>query len=270
MKIFYQWKVWAYSHKVWIDIWKFYNIDKKNIIWAFSFKNMFENILEQDAIWIVPIENSYAWSVHENFYHMNSNRFKILGEYFLPVRHSLLSYWNSKKKIKKVYSHYQALMQCERYLSENNIQAIAYQDTAWSAQFVANSKDENIWWIASEFAWEVYNLNILERNINDELDNTTRFLIVTPEHVKLANYSKNWKISILFKTKDTPAALYKCLWAFATRDINLSKIESLPAKTWKFKYMFWIDFQEPSSDCLESLLTELWFFAIDIKILWKY
>lgn len=270
MKIFYQWKAWAYSHKVWMLMSEFYNIDEKNVIWCFSFKNMFEQIIEQQGILIVPIENSYAWSVHENFYHINNYNTKIIWEYFLPVRHCLLSCWKSKDNIKKVYSHYQALMQCEKYLTKHNMEAISYQDTAWSAEFISNAKDETLWWIASEFAGEIYGLNILERNINDELDNTTRFFIVVPESVNLKPYSHNWKISIVFNTKHTPAALYKCLWAFATRDINLSKIESLPSKTWKFKYMFWIDFQKPNDDILSSLINELWFFAMDIKILWKY
>lgn len=267
MKIFYQWIPWAYSHKVWIDIWKHYWI--KDIIWQFSFKDMFASVVKENWIWIVPIENSYAGSVHENFYNISSYDVKIIWEYYLPVRHCLLSTSEDKKTLKKAYSHYQALMQCENYLKKNNIEPVIFQDTASSAKYVKEQNDESVASIASSLAAEIYNLNILDKDINDDFDNTTRFLIVIPKDVKIENYSHNNKMSILFKVKDMPAVLYKCLGAFATRDVNLSKIESLPSKEWNFEYMFWIDF-EYSNKNVEWVIDELKFYAKDIRILWKY
>ncbi len=267
MKIFYQWIEWAYSHKVWTIIWQYYNI--KDIIWEFSFKDMFDSIVKKKWIWIVPIENSYAWSVHENFYHINSYDVKIIWEYYLPVKHCLLSTSNDKNTIKKAYSHYQALMQCESYLFKNNIEPIVFQDTALSAKYIKEKKDKSLSSIASSFAWKIYWLNVIEENINDKLDNTTRFLIVAPKDTLIKNYTNDNKVSMVFKVKNMPAVLYKCLWAFATRNINLTKIESLPAKEWKFKYMFWIDFNHSNKN-INYIIKELSFFAKDIRILWKY
>lgn len=267
MKIFYQWIKWAYSHKVWINVWRYYNI--QDIVWKFSFKDVFDALIEEKGIWIVPIENSYAWSVHENFYHIGSYNVKIIWEYYLPVRHCLLSTSKDKNTIKKAYSHYQALMQCEDYLLKNGIEPVIFQDTAGSAKYIKKQKDDSLAAIASSFAWSIYWLNVLEENINDKLDNTTRFLIVTSKDINLKNYTNNNKISIIFKVKNIPAVLYKCLWAFATRNINLTKIESLPAREWKFKYMFWLDFNHSNKN-IDSLLKELSFFAKDIRILWRY
>ena len=81
---------------------------------------------------------------------------------------------------------------------------------------------------------------------------------------------KHEKVSLLFKVKDIPAVLYKCLGAFATRDINLTKIESLPTQEKRFEYMFWIDFENPGEEKLEWALKELWCFAKHVKILGKY
>lgn len=267
MKVFYQWMKWAYSHKVWIDIWKHYVVN--DIIWVFSFKDVFDYVVKERWIWIIPIENSYAWSIHENFYHISSYNVKIIGEYYLPVRHCLLWLWKDKKQIKKAYSHYQALMQCENYLLKNNIKPIIFQDTAGSSKYVKEQNDESLASIASSFASEIYGLNILEDNINDDLNNTTRFLIVVETNMDIENYTNNNKMSILFKVKDMPAILYKCLGAFATRDINLSKIESLPSKEGQFEYMFWIDFEYKKKD-LDNVLKELSFFSKKIRILWKY
>ena len=269
MKIFYQWIPWAYSHKVWLEVWKFYGIKEKDIVWKFSFKDMFDAIIKENWIWIVPIENSYAWSVHENFYHISSYDVKIIWEYYLPVKHCLLWITKDKKKIKKAYSHYQALMQCENYLLKNNIDHIIFQDTASSAKYIKEKNDESLGSIASSFAAKIYGLNILEENINDQLDNTTRFLIVVPKDLKIKNYTNKWKMSIMFKLKDMPAVLYKCLGAFATRNINLTKIESLPAKDGQFNYMFWLDIDYANKD-VEDAINELDFFAKEIRILWKY
>jgi len=270
MKIFYQWSEWAYSHIVWKDIAKYYNIKDINIIWVFSFKDMFNNI-KKENIAIVPIENSYAGSVYENFNILSKWNFKIIWEYYLNISHCLLSTSNNIRSIKDVYSHYQALMQCEKYIKDKNFNAVIYWDTAWSAKYLAQKNDNTLWCIASSLAGKIYWLNILEKNINDQKWNTTRFLIVVDKNMKINNYSNNWKISILFKVKNISAALYKCLWAFATQNINLTKIESISTQQKQFEYMFWLDFEKPTLKWqLDSILDELAFFARDIKILGSY
>lgn len=187
----------------------------------------------------------------------------------MPVRHCLLWTSQDKKNIKKAYSHYQALMQCEDYLSKKNIEPVIFEDTAAAAKYIKEQNNDSLASIASSFAGEIYGLHIIEENINDELNNTTRFLIITKKDVKLKKYTNDNKMTILFKVKDIPSVLYKCLGAFATRDINLSKIESLPSKEWQFEYMFWVDFNYTNKD-IDSTINELSCFGKDIRILWKY
>jgi len=271
MEIYYQWYKWAYSHQVWLKVAKKYNINEENIIWLFSFKDMFDKVVKNNGIWIVPIENSYAGSVYENFKNLVNYNVKIIWEYYLEISHCLLSTSKDKKTIKKAYSHYQALMQCEKYLKKNNIEGIAFWDTAGSAKYVKEQNNNEIASISSELAAKIYWLNILEKWINDQKNNTTRFFIISRKDNNIENFSKDKKYSIVFKTKDIPAVLYKCLWAFATNNINLTKIESIPTKEKQFEYMFWLDFEDiKDKNKIDNALNELWFFAKDIKILWNY
>ena len=270
MKIFYQWEPWAYSNIVSLKVAKKYWIDKKDIYWCFSFKDMFEEWIKNNSIMIVPIENSYAGSVHENFYHLSNYPVKIIWEYYLEINHCLVWLTKDVSKIKEAYSHYQALMQCENYLKNKNIEPKVYWDTAWSAKYIAETQDESKAAITSDLAAQIYNLEVIDKNINDQKWNTTRFFIVIPKKLELWNFSYNKKISILFKVKDMPSVLYKCLWAFATRNINLTKIESLPTKEWQFEYMFWLDFEKPNEKELNWALDELKYFSKQVNILWEY
>lgn len=275
MKIYYQWFPWAYSNEVSIKISSKLKIDKKNVIWVANFKSVFDKINLWN-LWVLPIENSYAWSVHENFYHIISWDYEIIWEIFLDIDHYLLANTNDIKDIKYVYSHPQALAQCQNYLEKYWIKTIEYTDTAWAAKFVKENWNKEIASISSKLCSSIYGLNILDKHIQDQTWNTTRFFVIVSKEFYKNNkeklkLKKNWKISVVFKTKDTPSALYKCLWAFATRFINLSKIESLPAKQNRFEYIFWIDFQKNVSDeIIADALEELKFFSKDLVILWDY
>jgi len=275
MKIYYQWFPWAYSDKASIEIASELNIDKKNIFWLDTFKNVFDEINNWN-IGVLPIENSYAWSIHENFYHTISWKYVIIWELYLDVNHCLLANTEDKNDIKYVYSHPQALSQCQNYLEKNWFIPVIYDDTAWAAKFVQESARKDIASISSSLCSSIYSLNILDENIKDQAWNTTRFFIIVlrdifEENKEKLSLKKNWKMSITFKTKDIPAALYKCLWAFATRFINLTKIESLPAKQSRFEYVFWIDFEKNVSDkIINDALDELRFFSNDLVILGEY
>ena len=271
MKIFYQGEPGAYSHQVGLEIAKFFNFSEEDVVGLFSFKDVFETIVNDDGIGIIPIENSYAGSVHENFFHLSKYPVKIIGEYYLSINHCLCSVGKDIAKVKKAYSHYQALMQCENFLKKHNIQPVVWADTAGSAKYVKEQNDPTIAAISSTLAAKIYGLNILKENINDQPGNTTRFFIVVKEGSKLCCPLDFKKVSLLFKVKDMPAVLYKCLGAFATRNINLTKIESLPTQEKRFEYMFWIDFEKPDNEeLLDGALKELFCFAKQIKILGKY
>ncbi len=269
MKIYYQWHEWAYSHITALKVQNKYNL--KDIKWLFSFKDMFDEVIKNNGIWIVPIENSYAGSVHENFYNLVNYDVKIIWEHYLEIEHCLVSTSNDVKTIKYAYSHYQALMQCENYLKTHNIEAKVFGDTAWAAKHVKEKNNPEYAGISSELAWKIYWLNILEKWINDQKWNNTRFFIIVKKETDLEAFSNHNKMSMVFKVKDMPAVLYKCLGAFATRNINLTRIESLPTKEKQFEYMFWIDLEKPENEnTLKWALNELSFFAKEIKILWEY
>lgn len=275
MKIYYQWFHWAYSDKASIEIASELKIEKNNILWLSTFKDVFDKINDWD-IWVLPIENSYAWSIYENFYHIMSWNYMIIWELNLDIDHCLLANTKDKKDIKYVYSHPQALAQCQNYIEKNWFTPVIYSDTAWAAKFVQESNKKDVASISSSLCSSIYSLNILDKDIKDQVGNTTRFFVIVLKDVFEKNkeklsLKKNGKISVTFKTKDIPAALYKCLWAFATRFINLTKIESLPARQNRFEYIFWIDFQSNlDENIINDALEELKFFSKDLVILGEY
>lgn len=275
MQIYYQWYPWAYWNKASLQVAKHLNIQTPHIFWVETFKEVFDKI-QQWNIWVLPIENSYAWSIHENFYHMIAGKYIIIWEIFLDINHYLLWKTNDISKIKKAYSHPQALMQCQNYLKKYNIEPVVASDTAGAAKFISEQNDETLASISSDLCSELYHLEMIDKNIQDQTGNTTRFFVVVQKEIfeKQKAYfhlPKTWKISIQFKTKDTPSALYKCLWAFATRHINLTKIESLPARENRFEYIFWIDLEKSGEEkVIFDAFEELQFFCKDFKILWEY
>lgn len=272
MKIYYQWVPGAYSNITALNFAQKINVNENDIYWLLTFKDVFEEIVKWN-LWVIPIENSYAWSVHENFFHLSHYNVSILWEFYLSINHCLMSKSNDIKSIKKVYSHYQALMQCENYINNHGWKAEEFGDTAWSAKFLYETWDDSMAAVASELAAKIYNLNILDKSIQDQNWNTTRFFLVGTKWIDYSNLmlDKTNKISLLFKVKNIPAALYKCLWAFSTRAINLTRIESLPARDNPFEYMFWLDFETTVDKYLiDQALEELNFFWKDIKILGSY
>lgn len=275
MKIYYQWYPWAYGNKASNQVAQELQQDQKDIVWVETFREVFTQI-DAGNVWVLPIENSYAWSIHENFYHIISGEYTIIGEVFLDINHYLLANTSDISNIKEVYSHPQALMQCQNYLKQHSITPVVFWDTAWAAKMVSHSQKTDIASISSDLCSDLYGLHILDQNIQDQNGNTTRFFVVVAKKFFEKNkekfqMKKTWKVSIQFKTKDIPSALYKCLWAFATGFINLTKIESLPARENRFEYIFWIDLEKNVSDeIIADALDELQFFCKDLVILWDY
>jgi len=117
----------------------------------------------------------------------------------------------------------------------------------------------------------MYGLNILDTNIQDHQGNTTRFVVIVPQNSDVKYLKKSGKVSILFELKHIPASLYKCLGAFATNHINLTKLESIPSYKGNFSMMFWLDFKGSLSDeNVEKALEELAYFTSEIRILGEY
>lgn len=270
MKLIYQWVPWAYSNLACFEAKELLDEEITDITWMPDFKSVWEKI-DSDNIWVLPVENSYAWNIHENLYSFLRYDYKIIWEIDLKINHCLLSKESEIEDIKYVYSHPQALDQCHDYLKKNNIKAIAFWDTAWAAEMIVWKNQEWIWAIASSLAWDIYWLNIIDEGIQDQDWNTTKFFIIVPKDSKIKLKNHKWKTSIIFETKNIPAALYKCLWAFATNNVNLTKIESMPSLKWPFTYLFWMNFEWTINDeNVKKSLEELKFFTNNIKILWEY
>ena len=264
----------AYSQEAITEFGKEKNIDfeavpKKN------FRELFEAINSETFLGMVPIENSNAGSVVQCYDLFWEYDFEIIGEYYLSVNHCLLAKKNCElEDIKEILSHPQALMQCSNFIEKNHLLAIEYGDTASSAKFVSESDRKDLASIASVISAEHYNLKILKKYFQNSSDNTTRFFLVKKKgkEFEFENKFENKKKStLLFQTKNRAGALYKCLGAFATHNINLTKIESRPSKDKKFSYVFFVDVDNNLEGInAKQMIEELEFFSHNLKVLGKY
>ncbi|RMD88302.1 MAG: prephenate dehydratase [Calditrichaeota bacterium] len=208
-----------------------------------TFKEVFECVeTGQCSAGIIPIENSLTGSVHQNYDLLLQHELLITGEIYLKIVHCLMALPGvSMNKIEKVYSHPQALEQCQEFLSSwSGIEIVPTYDTAGSAKILVEQNLTDGAAIASEQAARDYGLCILKKGIESNHENYTRFLVLGKEN---QIPEKDGKTSIVFSFKDIPGALFKSLSVFALRDINLLKIESRPLHGSPWKYFFYLDFE---------------------------
>jgi prephenate dehydratase len=206
-----------------------------------DFQMVFESV-EHDKVThaVVPVENSTEGSVAQVNDLLLDHDLSISGEVIVPVKHYLMAYDNATMdSIKEVMSHPQALGQCRKFLDNHpDWRVTPAYDTAGSARIVAEAKRTDIAAIASKRSASVYGLKILKEDIQSETANITRFFVLekNPSPVQGAD-----KTSIVFATKNAPGALHKCLGEFATRGVNLTKLESRPRKNKPWVYVFYAD-----------------------------
>ena len=198
---------------------------------------------------IVPIENTLAGSVHENYDHLVNFEFPIVAETSLRIVHNLIALQGvSFAKIRRVYSHPVALNQCLDFFAANpQIERIPYYDTAGSVKMIAEEGFTDAAGIASAVAAEIYGGRILRRSIESDRQNFTRFFLLRrPEYARrrpvTAAKHAEWKTSLVFSTKNVPGALFRALSVFALRDLSLTKIESRPLRGKPWEYLFYVDF----------------------------
>lgn len=176
---------------------------------------------------MIPIENSTAGRVADIHILLPGSGLFIIGEHFEPIRHCLLATKDANlETIERVTSHVQALGQCRRTLIDMGVTREAFADTAGSARHVAELNDNSLAGIASSLAAEVYGLKIIQENLQDEGDNTTRFVVLASEPNSVSALSGELMTSFTFEVKNVPAALYKALGGFATNMVNMTKLES--------------------------------------------
>lgn len=210
-----------------------------------TFEEIFKKISCKEADYgLLPIENSQTGGINEAHDLLLHQELFAVGEVKLKVEHCLITKDEINfKLIKKVYSHPQALAQCEGFLSKNlpHCQIIPVYDTAGSVKMISNLTKNNVAAIASNWAAELYGLKIIRKGIQDNKYNYTRFLVLSSE---ISPDPKNNKTSIIFAVVSKPGALYKCLKEFALRDLNLTRLESRPSKQKPWEYIFYTDFEK--------------------------
>ncbi len=223
---------------------------------------------------LIPIENSLAGSIHQNYDLLLRNQLHIVGEYLLRVRHCLIAIPDVKKEdIKKAISHPQALGQCAAYLRSHNIKAEQVYDTAGSVKMLKESGARDTAAIASRRAAELYGMQILEEGIEDNAENYTRFLAIQHEAVVPEGdpHQGLAKTSIVFTLKNQPGALFKAMSVFALRDIDLTKIESRPLQGKPWEYLFYIDFIGAAHEkTIKRALDHLGEYAVTLRVLGSY
>ncbi len=269
MKIAIQGELGAYSH---IAVEKLYK--DADIKTCATFEDTFKQAYnDPNCKIVIPIENSLAGRVADIHYLLPKYKLQIHGEYFLPVEHNLLGKPDATiEDIKYVRSHSQAISQCQNIITKNNFQPIVSVDTAGSAKDLAEGNDKNIAAIASDLSAKMYKLKILQKNIEDDKGNVTRFLIMG-KNIEQPEYDKNKKYitSCIFRVKSEPSALYKCLGGFATNQVNLSKLESFSVKNTFDQANFYLDLEgHLEQPGVKKALEELGFHTETLDILGVY
>ena len=268
IKVAFQGEKGAYSHLACLEV--FPDIEAKA---CSTFEEAFQ-LAKDDSDYkiIIPIENSLAGRVADIHYLIPKYKLQIHAEHFQQVNHNLLSIKGAKiKDIKTVRSHAQAIGQCTKIIESNKLKAIISADTAGSAKFVAEKKDKSDSAIASKLAAKIYNLDILQSNIEDESGNVTRFFVMGKDSSHPENKNKKYITSCIFKLKSIPAALYKALGGFATNGVNLCKLESFAVKNTFEQVNFYIDIEGHIEDSpLKDALAELSFHCTVCDILGVY
>jgi prephenate dehydratase len=196
---------------------------------------------------VIPIENSLFGSVHENYDLLLSHKLHIVGEVKLRIQlHLMVLPGVPLRQVRAVYSHPQALGQCEQFLRKlNGVEVVAHYDTAGSAKMIREHKRKDAAAIASAEAARVYRLRILRRNVESNHHNYTRFLVLSKQR---APRTPHMKTSVVFAVRNIPGALFKALGSFALREINLLKIESRPLVGKPWQYLFYLDIEGSERD----------------------
>lgn len=201
---------------------------------------------------VIPIENTLAGSVHENYDHLLHFDVKIVAETNVRIVHNLMAAPHvAFRNIRRVYSHPVALNQCLDFFSKHpRIEKVPFYDTAGSAKMVMEEKLSDAGAIASAVAASMYGARILRRSIEDDRQNFTRFFLLNKTRRVLPPRRpvKAWKTSLVFSTRNIPGALFRGLSAFALRDLNLTKIESRPLRGKPWEYLFYVDFEGREED----------------------
>jgi len=224
--------------------------DRVEVLPCPRFEDMFRAVKEGRAAGaVVPIENTLAGSVHENYDHLVNFEFPIVAETNVRIVHNLIAPKSVPfSKIRRVFSHPVAINQCLNFFTRHpNIERVPFYDTAGSVKMLVEEGLTDAGAIASEVAAGIYGANILRRSVEDDLRNFTRFFLLRTADFARRNpvrppASAIWKTSLAFSLRNVPGSLFRAMSALALRDLNLVKIESRPLRGKPWEYLFYVDF----------------------------
>lgn len=217
---------------------------------------------------VVPVENSTEGAIGRTLDLLMMTRASICGEVTLPVHHNLLSQQAGKEQIHKVYSHAQSLAQCHEWLNQNlpDIERQAVASNAEAARLAAQEPDAAA--IASRRAGELFGLNLLADNIEDDPKNTTRFLVLASHDVAPSGKDKT---SLLMATRNVPGAIVDLLEPLARHQVSMTKLESRPSRMGVWEYVFFVDIEGHQLDTnVAAAMAELQKRASLVKVLGSY
>lgn len=239
----------AFAHQAAVTMFPFCEEAGREPLFVASFADVFAAVEDGRVDYgVLPVENSSTGSVNEVFDLVLAHRCSIVAAATVDANQCLMALPEATA-ITDVYSHYQALSQCEDYIAAHGLTAHNYANTALAAKMVAESGDRTIGAIASKQAAKLYGLKILEPDIQSVSHNCTRFIAISKAPVIPPDADK---ISLIFSIPHTTGSLYRTLSRFAIEGLNLTKIESRPMRTGDFEYAFYLDFE--GSACREETL----------------
>lgn len=264
----------SYSHLAAIQ---YFKDQKVELVGAKGFRQIFDKVESGEADFgLVPVENSLAGSVYDNYDLLYEHNVSVVGEHYLKIDLHLLGIESEMphdirlQHLSKVVSHYKALEQSGQFFVQHDwIQKEIYSDTAGAAKFVSDQKDPLLAAIASKETADIYNLTVIKESVHDNPHNFTRFLIIGKKPNKVVGMDK---CSIIFTVLHRPGSLVLALRVLSDNKINLVKIESRPIHGKPFEYLFYVDFswKKDQDKEIKRIMKELNENTQSVKVLGYY
>ena len=266
-KISFQGELGAYSHIACVE-----TFPDHEVLPCKTFEDALQSVNNNlSEMAMIPVENSVAGRVADIHNLLGNSNLKIYAEHFEKVRHQLIVKPGSElNDLKFVRSHSMGIAQCKKIIEELSLIPIIMADTAGSAKHILNNEEKTDCAIASDLAAEIYELEVIKKNVEDDKNNTTRFLIMSKlQQENIQN--EECLTSCIFEVKSIPSALYKALGGFATNGINMIKLESFIIDRDFNKAQFYIEFEGHSdSNSVKGALEELNHYTNRLNILGVY
>ncbi len=238
-----------------------------------SFEDAFKAVRNGDAhLAMIPVDNTLAGRVADVHHLLPAGGLYIIAEHFQAIRHALLGVKGAKPEdLKHAHSHVHAIPQCRKIIKKLGLQPHVRADTAAAAARVAEQGDKSHAAIASSLAAEIYGLDVIIDDVQDEDHNTTRFLILSGDpQVPAYNENEKFLTSLVYGVRNIPAALYKSLGGFATNGLSLAKLESYVGEGFNVAQFYAEVEGHPDSRAFQLAREELDFYASEVKILGTY